>query len=224
MQPRFFFPSKFTKGICSYANMDYIFGSVLQFCYVSWILVSYDICCQWFVNLFKRMKDHWPTGIQAREDVKMFPAIPKMHEPAHGKANHEKFSLNLIPGVGLSDLEGPERIWAAHNSLGNSTKTQGPGSRHDVLDNHFNFWNWQKYIYMGKTLMSRYKKAVSERNMQAEGHRGLTESLDETKIVEWGAMCVKWEDAPFPKTEIKNPYALEGIGELFIFFIFTSQC
>lgn len=90
--------------------MDYIFGSALRFCYVSWILVSYDICCQWFVNLFKRMNDHWPTEIQAKSGVKMILDIPKMHEPVHGKANHEKFLLNFIPGVGQSDLEGPERI------------------------------------------------------------------------------------------------------------------
>lgn len=193
--------------------MDYIFGSALKFCYTAWILVSYDICCQWFVNLFKRMNDHWPIDIRAKDGVTMVPAIPKMHEPAHGKANHEKFSLNFIPGVGLSDLEGPERIWAAHNALGNSTKTQGPGSRHDVLDDHFNFWNWQKYANMGKTLMARYKKAVAERNTQVEGHRGLTDSLDKSKVAEWESICTKWEEAPFPKTGVKNPYALEGIGE-----------
>lgn len=159
------------------------------------------------------MNEHWPTEIRAKPGVKMIPAIPKMHEPAHGKANHEKFSLNFIPGVGQSDLEGPERIWAAHNSLGNSTKTQGPGSRHDVLDDHFHFWNWQKYIGMGKTLMSKYKKAISERNIQVEGHRGLTTSLDDAKIAEWETLCAKWEDAPFPKSGVKNPYALEGISK-----------
>jgi hypothetical protein len=36
--------------------------------------------------------------------------------------------------------------------LGNATKTQGPGSRHDVLDNHFGFWNWLKYNTMGNYL------------------------------------------------------------------------
>lgn len=137
-----------------------------------------------------------------------------MHEPAHGKANHEKFSLNFIPGVGYSDLEGPERIWSAHNSLGNATKTQGPGSRQDVLDDHFGFWNWLKYSNLGYSLATRYKAAVAERNIQVEGHRGLTESVeDPNSLTRWEQMCTKWEGAAFPKTGVKNPYALDGIGE-----------
>ena len=62
---------------------------------------------------------------------------------------HEQFSFNLCEGVGHTDGECPERIWAPHNPLGNSTKTMGPGSRHDVLDDHFSFWNYEKYIGMG---------------------------------------------------------------------------
>ncbi|KAF8958646.1 hypothetical protein BDZ97DRAFT_1609673, partial [Flammula alnicola] len=38
-----------------YANMDYVFGSSLQFFMVGLILISYDICCQWFINLHKQM-------------------------------------------------------------------------------------------------------------------------------------------------------------------------
>jgi hypothetical protein len=62
---------------------------------------------------------------------------------------HEEFSCNYGPGLGLTDCEGPEQIWAGHNALGNAMKMQGPGSRQDVLDDHFGFWNWQKYITMG---------------------------------------------------------------------------
>jgi hypothetical protein len=39
---------------CSYANMDYIFASVVQKTALLFILISYDIACQWFVNLFKQ--------------------------------------------------------------------------------------------------------------------------------------------------------------------------
>jgi len=61
-------------------------------------------------------------------------------------------------------METPERVWAGHNGLGNSTKMQGPGGRHDVLDDHFSFWNWLKYIRLRKTLMSWYKAALAECN------------------------------------------------------------
>jgi hypothetical protein len=131
----------------------------------------------------------------------------------HEAANHQVYSLNFIPGVGQSDLECPERVWAGHNAIGNSTKTQGPGSRHDVLDDHFSFWNWQKYIGLGMTLMRKYRAAVADRNLQAEGHRGLTVAMDPTTVARWEAMCIAWEQDDFPKRK-PNPYHTDGMGEL----------
>ena len=164
-----------TNVLPRYCNMDCIFALVIYtyiqyFCAIALILISYDIACQWFVHLFDRMDAHWPANLKIPASTKLIPVIPKLHEPMHGRKKHEQFSLNFIPGVGNSDMEAPERIWAGHNGLGNLTKTQGPGGRHDVLDDHFGFWNWQKYVGMGKTLMSRYQAALAEHNRQVEGH------------------------------------------------------
>ena len=191
--------------------MDFLVGSTLHaFALLLLILISYDIACQWFINLFTRIEDHWPDEIKIPSTTQLIPAIPKLHEPMHGRANHEVFSLNFIPGVGKSDLETPERVWSAHNGLGNSTKTQGPGGRHDVLDDHFGFWNWLKYVALGKTLMSKYKAAIIERNIQVEGHRGLTESLDPMLVARWEKMCLEWESDSFLKTKA-NPYYTAGL-------------
>ena len=191
--------------------MDFLVGSTLHaFALLLLILISYDIACQLFINLFTRIEDHWPDEIKIPSTTQLIPAIPKLHEPMHGRANHEVFSLNFIPGVGKSDLETPERVWSAHNGLGNSTKTQGPGGRHDVLDDHFGFWNWLKYVALGKTLMSKYKAAIIERNIQVEGHRGLTESLDPMLVARWEKMCLEWESDSFPKTKA-NPYYTAGL-------------
>lgn len=202
----------------SYANMDYTFGSAIHLCLLPLILISYDIACQWFVNLFKRMNEHWPDKIKPNPNTDFLPAIPKLHEPMHGKANHQMYSLNYIPGVGNSDCKVPKRIWAPHNALGNSTKTQGPGSRHDVIDDHFAFWNWLKKASLGTTLMKRYKAAVAERNTQAEGHRGLTSSLDPTQVKVWETMCITWEEAIYPKKGVKNPYQMDGLSEYSLTF------
>jgi len=197
--------------------MDYVFALViytliLYFGTIARILISYDIACQWFVRLFRRMDEHWPTNLKIPPSTKLIPAIPKLHEPMHGGKNHQQYSLNFIPGVGKSDMETPERVWAGHNGLGNSTKTQGPGGRHDVLDDHFGFWNWLKYVGMGKTLMSRYKAALAECNQQVEGHRGLTNSLEEVLVEKWESMCVAWEEDDYPKT-CENPYKTAGACE-----------
>ncbi|KAF8951356.1 hypothetical protein BDZ97DRAFT_1684845, partial [Flammula alnicola] len=47
-----------------YSNMDYIFGSMLQFVMVNLILISYNIMCQWYINLFKRINQDWPEHIK----------------------------------------------------------------------------------------------------------------------------------------------------------------
>ncbi|PPQ76700.1 hypothetical protein CVT26_004470 [Gymnopilus dilepis] len=191
-----------------YSSMDYIFGSVLQQVAVALVLISYDIACQWFVNLFKRISQDWPQEIKPPHPIEFTPAIPKLHYSMHETTNHEVYSLNYIPGAGLSDGECPERVWAPHNALGNSTKTQAPGSRQDVLDDHFNFWNWLKYVGMGSTLSRRYKAAVAERNLQIEGHKGLTAVLKPAVVQQWETMCVEWEEAGYPKAK-KNPYEVK---------------
>lgn len=192
--------------------MDYIFASAIQKTTLLFILISYDIACQWFVNLFNRMSAHWPTELRLPASTTFVPAIPKLHEPMHVAANHQAYSLNYISGVGLSDLECPERVWAGHNAVGNSTKSQGPGSRHDSLDDHFNFWNWQKYCTMGTTLMRKYRNALGQRNIQMEAHRGLTSSLLPELVTKWEAACVAWEIDGFPKTT-NNPYHSNYSGQ-----------
>lgn len=191
-----------------YANMDYIVGSTLQFSALLLVILSYDIACQWFSNLAERIL-HWPPKVIPCPETKLVPLIPKLHEPGHKKTNHEQYSYNFAPGVGLTDGECPERIWAGHNALGNATKTQGPGSRQDVLDDHFGFWNWQKYTGMGATLMRRYKSAIVERNQQNEAHRGFTATVPPEMVAQWEAMCVKWETTPHPR-KVKNPYSTPG--------------
>jgi hypothetical protein len=192
--------------------MDYIFASAIQKMALLFVLVSYDIACQWFVKLFQRMAEHWPPELHLPASTTFIPAIPKLHEPMHTSANHQVYSLHYIHGVGLSDFECPERIWSGHNAVGNSTKTQGPGSRHDVLDDHFNFWNWQKYIGMGTTLIRKYRNALAERNIQVEAHRGLTSLLSAELVAKWEAVCVAWEKHGFPKTT-KNPYQSKGTSQ-----------
>lgn len=132
--------------------MDFIFFlSIMPLLLLS-IVISYDIACQWKINLAKRM-DNLPEHLQISAAVAlatfMF-GIPKFHCPAHEEKCVIPHSLNLMPGVGRTDGEGIERNWAEMNRVANSTKEMGPGSRHDVLNNHFGYHNWSKYTGLGK--------------------------------------------------------------------------
>lgn len=131
-----------------YPNMDLIWAFAVQGFVLLLIIVSYDIVCQWFVNLFERMA-RWPKNLQINPSTTVRAVIPKLHIRAHQDKGHAQHCINWTKGGAQCDCEGPERIWMPHNPLGNSTKSQGPGTRHDNLDCHFAFWNWQKYIGMG---------------------------------------------------------------------------
>ena len=74
--------------------MDFLIAIVIHAFALSLILISYDIACQWFVNLFQRMDDHWPAALRIPASTQLIPAIPKLHEPMHGRKNHQQFSLN----------------------------------------------------------------------------------------------------------------------------------
>jgi len=130
--------------------MDYTFSVALhKFVDMDNILISYDIACQWFVNLELCMQKLWPEEIKPSSSFTALPAIPKFHEPGHGQQEHEEYSLNIIPGVGSMNGEGLERIWATHNPVANSTKPMAPAMRLLVLDNNLGFWKWLKYTGHG---------------------------------------------------------------------------
>ncbi|TFK79156.1 hypothetical protein K466DRAFT_506060, partial [Polyporus arcularius HHB13444] len=101
----------------------------------------YDINCQYRKKFRKRIKDiqtNFPNLLSIRLDYLPFtlPGIGKFHAPAHTASCRCKYSYNYLPGVGMTDGEAAERIWAILNHLAARTKEMSPGHRHDVI-NHF---------------------------------------------------------------------------------------
>jgi hypothetical protein len=125
--------------------MDYIFGSIMR--HIDPRLrkfISYDIICQWWKSLMQRMQQ-LPPLVRMSIILALFRfVIPKMHIRGHTVACQEEFSLDLVPGSGQTDGEGIERPWASIGAIATSTRVSGPGARHDILDDHWSFWNWLK--------------------------------------------------------------------------------
>ena len=115
--------------------MDYVFFLSLQGSEVIEIVVSYDIACQWSVNIWQRMNEypHWMCTDHAGNKSFYF-LIPKFHLPAHIMACQTTFSFNFNRFVGRTDGEAPERGWAQINPVATSTAEMGPGHRRDTLD------------------------------------------------------------------------------------------
>lgn len=153
--------SSLTLPPFSYANMDYIYASVLKHHDEKLHkVVSYDIACQWDKHLETRISalppSIRPPSIGSHEAV-----IPKLHVQAHNPPCPTDYSYNYLPGAGRTDGEGIERTHAATGPVCSSTRQMGPGNRHDALDAHWLFWNWQKIVGMGKYPI--YSTALSAR-------------------------------------------------------------
>lgn len=140
----------------SYVNMDFMFFCSLERSQHLDIVVSYDIACQWSVNLWERMSQY-PQTMHVDRRTKTFSfLIPKFHLPAHIMPCQTVYSFNYNKHVGRTDGEAPERGWSQINPAATSTREMGPGSRRDTLDDHFGDWNWKKTTLMGEQFLCRW--------------------------------------------------------------------
>jgi hypothetical protein len=102
------------------------------------------------INLLTRMKK-LPSALQINpEAVNLQFGLPIWHASAHEVSCQMENGLGLQEGVGWTDGEGIERTWAEMNTMATSTKEMGEGARHDMLDDHFSFHNFEKNIQLGE--------------------------------------------------------------------------
>jgi len=130
--------------------MDFLFLQSLHDTNLISIVVSYDVACQWSINLRERM-NLYPHQLQKTLDgiLNIIFLVPKFHLAAHIASCQIQYSFNLTRGVGRTDGEAPERGWSRFNNVATQTKEMGPGSRRDTLDDHFGDWNWKKTTGLG---------------------------------------------------------------------------
>ncbi|KAJ6547992.1 hypothetical protein DFH09DRAFT_926685 [Mycena vulgaris] len=177
-----------------YLNMDYMFFKSIVGTELVRFFVSYDIACQWHINIWMRMRGYANEEIMVDGAEKyMTFLVPKFHLPAHIEACNLRFSFNLTRYVGWTDGEAPERGWANANPLATSTKEMGPGSRRDTLNDHFNDWNYKKILGLGKTMLERADDAVPMMVDSKQALLDLEESFGEETLVAWRAMAELWE-------------------------------
>lgn len=111
------------------------------------VLVTYDIACQWWINLQKRLRAYGPPLFIDLEALSLCrPAIPKFHLIGHGLICQVLFNLMLMDGVGLTHGEGVETIWSHAAALQTWSRESGPGARRLILDDHWSGWNWRKLV------------------------------------------------------------------------------
>ncbi|KAK7018729.1 hypothetical protein VNI00_018289 [Paramarasmius palmivorus] len=133
--------------------------------------------------------------------------IPKLHVYGHTTRCQLYYSLNYAVGVGRTDGEGVERNWAGQGPIATSTTEMGPGSRHDTLDDHWGYWNWEKLVGLGTLLLKRLKLALEWREQHEASYRAYVINQP-SNIPEWKRMVEEFEE----DSRKPNPYELPKSG------------
>ncbi|KAF7964595.1 hypothetical protein HWV62_5093 [Athelia sp. TMB] len=179
--------------------MDYILFCTLRLALLLSYILSYDIMCQWLVNLWARVPA-LPEAIHPMFQKKdLVGKIPQFHLEAHGRKCHSRYSLRLMPGVGHVEGEVIERGWSVLGCAAAQTKEMGPGARHNVLDDICSFANWQKIMDSGNSLFKKMVLAITESIYYWRALRGLEDGLES----EHPGCIARWQTMPVdPVSEV----------------------
>ena len=175
--------------------------------------------CQWKINLRKRLKCFPLKNAKRLDDQIVARVVLKFHLAAHKEDCRINYSLNYEPGVGRSDMEGPERMWFGLQG-GGSTRDQGPGYWSDSMDDKFGHWNWSKLVRLGEfffvslllpatqllllgtLLAKKYTNALEQSAAHADEFDALCVDVPKETLDSWTEKITSWEcDRSKP-----NPY------------------
>ncbi|KAI0713022.1 hypothetical protein C8T65DRAFT_695089 [Cerioporus squamosus] len=173
-----------------------------------------------FRGRIKDIQTNFPNLLSIRLDYLPFtlPGIGKFHAPAHTVSCRCKYSYNYLPGVGMTDGEAAERIWAILNHLAARTKEMSPGHRHDVINHFYNDMNVRRLHgisnigFAAALLLKRWLRA---RDFAAETHQylmTLEQSIPPTILAEWHAQEAEWKERVLHIEEeinLESPYELK---------------
>ncbi|KAK7439555.1 hypothetical protein VKT23_017483 [Stygiomarasmius scandens] len=189
-------------------NMDYSFLSALMFTAFALlllggdVLLSYDIMCTYIRYLFTRISSY-PAQLKPPLTKEHFVGvIPKFHLPGHILDCGLNFNFNYTRYSRRTHGETIEQSWSSSNALAGSTKVMGPGSRRDVLDDHFGFQNWKKRTTFAHQYVSWVVAAADKREDAVRIFKSYDEGVKPADRQEWLRAVEEWEmDQTKP-----NPY------------------
>lgn len=137
-----------------YINVDYAVTSTLSNdveAGISDVVLTYDIGCQWGKNFSQRLSNYSSAPSFNIKSLNSFRvAVPKFHIIGHGASCQATFNLAYMDNVGMTHGEGVETIWSHSTSLAIWSRENAPSARHLILDDHWNGWNWRKYVGLRK--------------------------------------------------------------------------
>ena len=111
--------------------------------------ITFDVICKTVRHILERFENKYPELAPLVKNMQML--LPSMHIHAHQELCQFVYAIALAEGFGLIHGEGVETPWAELNAVGLSTREMTAGSRHDMLNGQFNYWNWMKDVGIGES-------------------------------------------------------------------------
>ena len=133
--------------------MDYLFFQTILRLILA-LLILYDIVCQWVVHLFAYMTQWFSEEMHLNlSKVDVCFTIPKKHFHMHSGLPHLQYLFNYLPNVGWTYGECIETHWSHVNPLSLSTWEISNRMWHEVMNDNWGAWNWQKTLKFGKSIL-----------------------------------------------------------------------
>jgi hypothetical protein len=197
--------------------MDFIFFSAILNVLLLYIILSYDIACQYSKGFWARML-RLPEAMHIDvEKVKVWFKVPNFHMRGHKWPCHSPFSFHWMWGAGMTDGEDVEQNWEFTNGAAGSTKMMGLGGRHAFLEGLFSFHNWMRTVSYRKVFGRRLARDLKEGRRHREAFEAFTELLEGEKpelVAKWGAWVREWESEQHTDGA-GSPFEMTNPGKLF---------
>ncbi|KAK7005420.1 CxC2 domain-containing protein [Favolaschia claudopus] len=169
-----------------YVNMDFIFWSSIMNIIILYLILSYDIACQYSKFFWTRMLE-LPADMQSQIDhARVWFKVPNFHLPPHQPKCHSAFSFHYMFGAGRTHGETVEQNWEFTNGAASFTKMMGFGTWFATLEDIFGFHtahhsiktrngcNWRRLVAWRHIAARRMAENVKE----GQAHRDAFEAFD----------------------------------------------
>jgi hypothetical protein len=195
--------------------MDFIVFSAILNAVILYLILSYDIACQYTVNFWTRLQalPAWLHPVIKRANVWF--KVPNFHLPPHLPFCHSPFSFHFMWGAGRMHGETVEQNWEFSNGAAASTKMMGLGARQATLEDLFGFHNWRCQVAGRRLLAKRMAENVKEGQVHQDTFEAFDAALMEAAlalVTEWRVLVHDWESVQH-KAGAKSPFELKEEGK-----------
>jgi hypothetical protein len=192
--------------------MDFILFSALLNTIILYLILSYDIACQYSKKFWAQMTG-LPTAMHIdMSRVSVWFKVPNFHMLGHRDPCHSPFSFHWMWGAGVTDGEDVEQNWDFTNGAAGSTKMMGPGARHAFLEGLFGFHNWMRTVSYRKVFAQQLARDLKEAKRHKDTFDAFSAVIGSEQpelLAKWKGWVKDWEsvqhteaaDSPFEMTK-----------------------